>query len=348
MANKIKRQLNLVYRMSRPPVSMILLLFAYIGATHGGQTLEPSWRLLLISTIVALILINASSVNDLADEKIDKINLSGSAARPLANGLARRSEMKVMAIATATLALLLSWILGPHVLMVAMSGVAFNWVYSSRPIQISHRGFLAPLFLPIAYVATPFLIGALAVGGLNQQKIILLAGIYISFMGRILLKDFRDVKGDSQFGKRTFLLRHGRFATCLLSGGFWVLGGVILALAIPALSFGLIFYLPLIIVGLRLLYKSGGIYEEQWTIWAIARIGTAIAISILVAVQLNGLPGFRQLFYEVAAGVPFVGLYWQVVSPRLRAARQPQKQPTFQIFGSVLKSRLELPVDQTW
>ena len=37
----------------------------------------------------------------------------------------------------------------------------------------------------------------------------LLAGLYVGFIGRILLKDFRDVRGDALFGKRTFLVRHG-------------------------------------------------------------------------------------------------------------------------------------------
>ena len=52
----------------------------------------------------------------------------------------------------------------------------------------------------------------------------LLAGLYVGFIGRILLKDFRDVRGDALFGKRTFLVRHGRRTTCRLSAVLWTAG----------------------------------------------------------------------------------------------------------------------------
>jgi 4-hydroxybenzoate polyprenyltransferase len=60
--------------------------------------------------------------------------------------------------------------------------------------------------------------------------------LYVGFIGRILLKDFRDVVGDAMFGKRTFLVRHGRRATCALSVGCWTLGTALLVGATPARS----------------------------------------------------------------------------------------------------------------
>ena len=59
---------------------------------------------------------------------------------------------------------------------------------------------------------------------MRAVDLLLLAGLYAGFVGRILLKDFRDVRGDALFGKRTFLVRHGRGATCTLSAIFMTLG----------------------------------------------------------------------------------------------------------------------------
>lgn len=55
--------------------------------------------------------------------------------------------------------------------------------------------------------------------------------LYLGFIGRILLKDFRDVRGDALFGKRTFLVRHGRRATCAVSAGCLVTGNCAVVLA---------------------------------------------------------------------------------------------------------------------
>jgi len=47
-----------------------------------------------------------------------------------------------------------------------------------------------------------------------------------------MLKDFRDVKGDKMFGKRTFLLRHSRLATCYMSEFFALVSLIIMGLVI--------------------------------------------------------------------------------------------------------------------
>ena len=58
----------------------------------------------------------------------------------------------------------------------------------------------------------------------ESPDLALLAALYVGFVGRIVLKDFRDVVGDRLFGKRTFLVRHGRRTTCVLSAACWVGG----------------------------------------------------------------------------------------------------------------------------
>ena len=69
--------------------------------------------------------------------------------------------------------------------------------------------------LPLGYVAVPFLIGSFSAGGgVDRHGFVLLTALYLGFMGRLVLKDFRDQYGDALYGKRTMLVRCGRARTC--------------------------------------------------------------------------------------------------------------------------------------
>src|SRR5438067_396267 len=102
--------------------------------------------------------------------------------------------------------------------------------YSLRPIRVADRGAVASLLLPAGYVGVPYLVGIFSVRDrVTAGDFVLLGGLYVGFIGRILLKDFRDVRGDALFGKRTFLVRHGRGRTCAFSAVCWITGSLAVA-----------------------------------------------------------------------------------------------------------------------
>jgi 4-hydroxybenzoate polyprenyltransferase len=115
----------------------------------------------------------------------------------------------------------------PAAVIVVLAGLTLAAAYSLPPVRLAGRGAIASLTLPAGYVAVPYLLGIFAVRGtLRRADLLLLLGLYAGFIGRIVLKDFRDVRGDALFGKRTFLVRHGRAATCAVSAVCWVIGAV--------------------------------------------------------------------------------------------------------------------------
>ena len=117
------------------------------------------------------------------------------------------------------------------------AGLALNAAYSVPPVRLAARGALASLLLPLGYVAVPFFVGVLTVqSSVDGRQLAILGGLYVAFIGRIMLKDFRDVRGDEQYGKRTFLLRHGRVATCRASAACWVAGSLALLAVVPLRS----------------------------------------------------------------------------------------------------------------
>jgi hypothetical protein len=101
-------------------------------------------------------------------------------------------------------------------------------------VRLADRGIVASLTLPACYVAVPFLLGVLAGRGrVALADLPLLGALYVGFIGRIVLKDFRDVRGDALFGKRTFLVRRGRVATCRLSAACWVVAAALVVVLSP-------------------------------------------------------------------------------------------------------------------
>ncbi|HVF33448.1 MAG TPA: UbiA family prenyltransferase [Acidimicrobiales bacterium] len=276
---------RLVVRLSRPPVLILLGLFAATGMAQGGVGQEagdlPGLAHVLL--IVAGFLVAAVAVNDLADADIDAVNLPGRADRPLVAGTATRRDLVVTAVVAATTSLAAAVVLRPAAAIVVAGGLVLALAYSTRPIRLSDRGALTALLLPLGYVAVPFLVGL--PGAPSLRDLVLLAGLALGFIGRILLKDFRDVEGDTRYGKRTFLVRHGRRATCATAAAAWMTGSFALvglaAPPTPALLAVHLAWVGLAIVLLRRLSTAATRPAEERLISAVAIIGRGMVLTLL-------------------------------------------------------------------
>jgi 1,4-dihydroxy-2-naphthoate octaprenyltransferase len=97
------------------------------------------------------------------------------------------------------------------------------------------------------------------------------------------LKDFRDVRGDALFGKRTFLVRHGRRATCALSAVFLVVGVAVLPFVrdlSPALAVSYLTFLVVTLALLRAVARSDSPRRDEALIAAIATIGRGLLVTL--------------------------------------------------------------------
>jgi 4-hydroxybenzoate polyprenyltransferase len=221
------QRIRLAFVAARPPVFALLASYAALGLAQAGR---PNAYLPLVEILAAVagFLIFSVALNDLADEAVDRVNLPGDPRRPLVGGGANRAQLSTTGIVGALAALGASAALGLHALLVVVPGLVLSAAYSLRPVRIAQRGVLAPLILPACYVAVPYLLGVDAARRpITGPELVVLGGLYLGFIGRIVLKDFRDVRGDTLFGKRTFLVRHGRRATCTLSMVCWCAGTVV-------------------------------------------------------------------------------------------------------------------------
>jgi 4-hydroxybenzoate polyprenyltransferase len=180
------------------------------------------------------------------------------------------------------------------------TSVAVGMIYSLPPFVLSHRTYLAPIALTVAYVGIPYCVGVVAVGGVpGPSDGPMMCALCLLFLGRIVLKDFRDREGDAAYGKPTFLLRYGKRATCLLSATCVCAADAVLIHTLTA-SFGwwltLIAQLYVLGVAAMLLriYAADDRRAEQVSIGVGARVGNGLLLLLL---------GVSLLAYQDSAGV---------------------------------------------
>ncbi len=284
------RRLRLLVVLARPAVLVLLALFAATGLAQAGRAGD---HLLLarVLVVVAAFLLFSVAVNDLTDEAIDRVNLAGDRRRPLVVGTARRRDLRRVAGAAAVTALLAAAALGWRCLALVAAGLAVSAAYSVRPVRVADRGAVASLLLPFCYVAVPYLLGLLAAARtVRFADLVLLAGLYVGFIGRILLKDFRDVRGDALFGKRTVLVRYGRRRTCSVSAACWVAGAALLLAGVgsppPSLVLGYVLGVAAALGLLRALAAAGGPRRDEALISATAIVGRGLLLLLLAHLSI--------------------------------------------------------------
>lgn len=209
---------SLFVRMLRWRVAVTLWFFLLIGAAAQGP-LRPGVTLLLATLSLAASYVVATTVNDIADRDVDRINHPRDAGRPLVSGSATERDLWRTNAVAAPLALAAAAVAGGPILAVSAGSLAIGYAYSLRPIRLSYRTWLAPAVLAVAYAIVPYLLGLLAAGGrVDRLDVLLCAALYSLFLARINLKDFRDRAGDAAYGKPTLLLAHGKRVTCVVTG----------------------------------------------------------------------------------------------------------------------------------
>ena len=282
------RRLRLMIVLIRPAVLILLGLFTAIGVAQAGRSQDGRLLAEALAVVIAFLLFSVAC-NDLADEAIDRINLVH-AGRPLVAGTGRRRQLVVVAATSGIVALGVSAMLSRPALVVTTGGLILSANYSLRPVRLAARGALASLLLPACYVEVPYLVGIFAMReSVRASDLTLLAALYIGFIGRILLKDFRDVRGDALFGKRTFLVRHGRRATCRFSESCWMAGAILLvAVEHPSAAFVVSQCACLVaaLAMIRALSSDRGVRRDEWLISGVAIVGRGMLVLLLAQLSM--------------------------------------------------------------
>lgn len=300
----------LFLRMLRWRVAVMLWFFLLIGAAAQGP-LRPGLALLLAAASLSASYVVATTVNDIADRDVDRINHPRDAGRPLVTGAASERDLWRTNAIAAPLALATAALAGGPLLAVSSASLAIGYAYSLRPIRLSYRTWLAPMVLSVAYTIVPYALGLLAAGGRVDRIDVLLCGaLYALFLARINLKDFRDRAGDAAYGKPTLLLAHGKTVTCAVTGIALVAGCVTLVAALgrePGVIAIVFLFAAAILWMLWKLWRTSDPREEQIAIGLGAKMGNGLLACTLASLvlQAQGAPeGMRVL------AMAFLGLVY--------------------------------------
>jgi chlorophyll/bacteriochlorophyll a synthase len=286
----IARTASLLVRMLRFRVAVTMWTFMLLGlAAHAGPTL--SLDLVLATIALAASYVTATTLNDIADEPIDRVNRPRDRGRPLVWGDATTTDLR-RCYGTATgLAVAAAVPLGPVGAAAIGTSLLLSWAYSAGPIRFSRRMVLAPLALSAAYVVVPYWLGlVLADDGWRSSDVPIVVGLFVLFTARIVLKDFRDRLGDERYGKPTLLFRLGKRATCATSMTGAAIGSSILIVEIaPTPLVASILIVPVVAIEWMLwrLRAAADPRSEQIAIGLAARAGNCLLLSLLAILLLR-------------------------------------------------------------
>ena len=250
--------LRATIKFARVRIVVTCLALVLLGSIAAGGLALPVVTALLL---VVLVNIHANSINDYTDRHIDRVNLKGANDRPFVSGTISMLQFWIIHSVSAIAILILSLQYELPGIVASLTVLLIDYTYSLRPLRLSDHPLIAPVILSCAYVLYSFTFGFWSYQGDMVYPVLLVIGLIVGFIARLLLKDFRDIAGDSKYHKTTFLIRFGPRATVATSGILFSL-----AMGIVSWSFG--FYLSTTVA----LLLCGGM--SCWLLWRLFRADT--------------------------------------------------------------------------
>jgi geranylgeranylglycerol-phosphate geranylgeranyltransferase len=268
-------------KLSRPVNVFIAGLTIFIAAGVAGS-LEPLIRVLLAAISASLITIGANVINDYFDISIDSINKPH---RPLAAKIISQKGALVYFFIVYSSAWIISLFLGWQMFFIASSISILLFLYSFKLKKMVLWGNLVVSFS----TAMAFVYGGLAVD-LVKGTWFAAGFAFLFHLGREIIKDMQDVKGDKTFGAVTFPVRYGFRSALALTSFVFVL--LIMLTIIPYILniYGLKYFLVVIFgiypVLVFVLYKSWK-YPEPNNLGIMSNVLKADMLVGLLAIYLG-------------------------------------------------------------
>lgn len=192
-------------------------LFAGIGVVIGALIASRGVfapKIVLAFLAAALISGAGNAINDYSDRRIDAANRPW---RPIPSKRIKVSTALELSQVLFVGGIMAAVFINPYcVLLAGFNGVVLA-VYASHLKRRGLAGNLAIGYL----VGSTFLFGGLAVGELGAVSV-LAAMAALATVGRELIKDVEDMRGDRKLGMRTFPLLYGRRTAAGLAGVFTI------------------------------------------------------------------------------------------------------------------------------
>lgn len=205
-----RQQLNSrgLARSLRPRTNLLSwVIFSTIVVSHSGFTVVPLFAgLIWFICVYGVVVI----YNDLSDIEVDKLN--NRTDIPLVTGEVKQADLVRLMVSLSVVAVIAGSLLGSGAYLLMMMYLCLGWLYSGSA-NLKSKGVFAPIVLGLCYGVTPWLLGASVLGlGVTTEFAWIVVSSFIFTAGFVLLKDFKDLKGDRKTGKNTLLVLYGETA----------------------------------------------------------------------------------------------------------------------------------------
>jgi geranylgeranylglycerol-phosphate geranylgeranyltransferase len=226
-----------LFKLARPQNDLIVALSVLVGATVSGDI--ESWVKVLFACMSAFFIsAGGNSINDFFDLEIDRINKP---YRPLPRGEISPSSALGFSISLFLLGMILSLWVSRLSILVALAAGGILLVYS----WFLKRRFLWGNLAVSSVCALAFLYGGLATSDF-RLSLVPAAFALLFHLGREVLKDVEDLKGDSSAGASTVPVQLGvSFSLWMCT---WIFGFLAVLTLFPYIL--RIFSLPYLLVAI--------------------------------------------------------------------------------------------------
>lgn len=276
--NKLASYLEL----TRPLNNLITAFAVFMGAWIAGLSgsLDKLFFALLSASLISA---GGYVINDFFDLEIDKINKP---SRPLPQGEIRPKSALVFSLILFLTGLLLSLLIKETAFILAVTAVALLVLYSFKLKR-------APL---VGNLLVSFVCGlAFVYGGMVARDFrlsLIPAGLAFLFhLGREILKDIEDLKGDVSYGAQTLPATWGINVSLLLTT--FVFSGLIFLTIVPYYLrvFPLLYLILVLVVDLLLVYVMVSVWRDQskknlGILSGILKLGMILGLGAIFVVRL--------------------------------------------------------------
>jgi len=282
---KMAGKLGALITLTRPPNAVLMFIAVLSGILlSDNKVFQPDKLLLSFATAYGLCG-SSMGFNDYFDREVDKINAPW---RPIPSGTISEFDAILASSILAVIGMISAAATSIPCLLVAAAAFTAAFAYNAR---LKKTGLLGNMVVSVV-VAAPFIYGAvLSDGYISPRLITFILPVYLSNLGREVIKGISDVEGDAVRGVRSVARICGEKTAAKL-GAILYVAAVSLSLFPYVLGLVNWVYVPIVLVAdFGFLYSSFSIIryptrenslrvKKQTLLWMLIALIAFIAGSL--------------------------------------------------------------------
>ncbi|RLF99391.1 MAG: hypothetical protein DRN49_04435 [Thaumarchaeota archaeon] len=210
------RKVKALLTLTRPPNGILMFIAVLAGVTLSNrQTMTPMQMILSFITAYGL---NGSIMgfNDYFDRDIDRVNAPW---RPIPSGAISCFEAIFFSAILGSIGIISATLTSTSCLIVAVIAYLLAFTYNMFLKQLGLIGNMAVSGVVVA----PFIYGAVLSDGYVSTRLTFFAiPVYLSVLGREIIKGISDVEGDALKGIRSIARTKGKRFAGMLGGALYI------------------------------------------------------------------------------------------------------------------------------